>query len=107
MGEAIADKAELSLLDILLDRIKKLLLADLRCWASVRTTPQSCQSQPDSTDLKFGVGPTRDFHDHVEQSLLLTTQDVNTLPHSGDPRRRTWRRGGYRGRETLELRPFR
>ena len=49
MGEAVADVAELALLDVLLDGVEIFLLGD----------------------LLFGVGPAGDLDNHVEDGLLV------------------------------------
>ena len=42
MGEAVADVAELALLDILLDGVEELILGDLDCSAHVSTRLLTC-----------------------------------------------------------------
>lgn len=46
--EAVADESKFALFDILLDRIEGFLLGDLH----------------------FGVGPTRDFDDHIQDTIV-------------------------------------
>lgn len=73
VGEAVADVAELSLLDILLNGVEGLLLGDLL------RSKQSVQAflhvrailRAGATYLKLGIGPAGDLNNHVEDGLLL------------------------------------
>jgi hypothetical protein len=52
MGEAIAHVAQTTLLDVLLDRVERLLLRDLH----------------------LGIGPAGNFDDHVEDAVVLVRE---------------------------------
>lgn len=62
VGEAVADEAETTLLDILLDRIEGLLLGDLH----------------------LGVGPARDLDNHVEDAIALVGEKRNVVEGRDD-----------------------
>ena len=57
MGEAVADEAELALLDILLDGVQVLILGD----------------------LELGVGPTGNLNNHVEDVVGLVSIERNIV----------------------------
>jgi hypothetical protein len=57
VGEAVADETKLALLDVLLDRVQKLLLGDLH----------------------LAIGPSWDFDNHVEDSLGLIGVEGNIV----------------------------
>ncbi|ELU40304.1 hypothetical protein AG1IA_05667 [Rhizoctonia solani AG-1 IA] len=52
VGEAVADKTELALLNVLLDGIERLLLGDFH----------------------LGVGPTRNLDNHVQNAIVLVSK---------------------------------
>jgi len=70
--EAVTNVAKLALLDVLLDRVERLLLGDLyprqirKCsdgiWVAKGTV---------STHLHLGVGPARHLNNHVQDGLAL------------------------------------
>ena len=62
VGEAVADIAKLSSLDILLDGVERLLLGDFH----------------------LGVGPTGDLDDHVEDAIGLVSEQRNVVPRRDD-----------------------
>lgn len=62
VGEAVADEAETTLLDILLDRVEGLLLGDLH----------------------LGVSPARDLDDHVEDAIALVGEKRNVVERRDD-----------------------
>jgi hypothetical protein len=57
VGEAVTDKAELALLDILLDGVEWFFLGDLH----------------------LGVGPTRNLNNHVQDALALVNKQRNIM----------------------------
>jgi len=57
VGEAVADESKFAFLDILLNWVKKFLLAD----------------------LQFGIGPSWDLDDHVQDCLLLICIERNVV----------------------------
>lgn len=57
MGEAVADITEFALLDVLLDRVKQLVLGD----------------------FQLGIGPTRHFNNHVQNTLFLVSKQRNVM----------------------------
>ena len=58
VGEAVTDVAQPTLLDVLLYRIERLLLGDLH----------------------LGVGPARDFNDHVEDAIVRISEQRDVVP---------------------------
>lgn len=80
VGEAVADEAELALLDVLLDGVEKLFFRDLALrivseelpphdWGPFRPrgrAPSHCM-----TYFHLSIGPPRHLDDHIEHSLLL------------------------------------
>lgn len=62
VGEAVANKAQLVLLDILLDGVERLLLGDLH----------------------LGVGPAGDLNDHVEDALVLVGEQRDVVEGGDD-----------------------
>lgn len=62
VGEAVANVAELALLDVLLDRVEGLLLRDLH----------------------LRVGPARDLNDHVENAIILVGEKRNVMEGRND-----------------------
>jgi hypothetical protein len=62
VGEAVTHIAQTALLDILLDRIERLLLGD----------------------FEFGVGPARDLDDHVQDALALVGEEGNIVEGRDD-----------------------
>jgi len=62
VGETVPDESEFTLLDILLDGVEGLILGD----------------------LKLGVGPSRDFNDHVEDGLGLVGKEGNVVERRDD-----------------------
>jgi hypothetical protein len=78
VGEAVANEAQLALLDVLLDGIEEILLGDLAvdfvlavvCGVmehSVERNPTAMAK----TYLHLAIGPARDLNDHVQDGLLL------------------------------------
>ena len=57
MGETVPDESESTLFDILFDRIEQLLLADFH----------------------LRVGPSRNFHDHVEDAVVLISEERDVM----------------------------
>jgi hypothetical protein len=57
MGEAVADVAQATLLDILLDGVERLLFGDLH----------------------LRIGPARDLDDHVEDAIVLVGEERNVV----------------------------
>jgi hypothetical protein len=73
VGEAVAHKAKLALLDVLLDGVEELILGDLFAAAIVVSMPSWKGHGPyDSslTHLKLGIGPARNLNDHVQDRLF-------------------------------------
>lgn len=75
VGEAVAHEAELTLLDVLLDRVQRLLLADLDAM-SVSGLSSGVVRGPSprhrmNTDLHLRIGPAGNLDNHVEDGLLL------------------------------------
>ena len=62
VGEAVADVAQLALLDILLDRVEGLLLGDLH----------------------LRVGPARNLDDHVEDAVVLVSKERDVVEGRDD-----------------------
>jgi len=62
VGEAVANKAQLALLDVLLDRVEGLLLGDLH----------------------LGVGPAGDLDNHVENAVALVGEEGNVVEGGDD-----------------------
>jgi len=62
VGEAVAHVTEPSLFDVLFDRVERLLLGDLH----------------------LGIGPPRDFDDHVEDAILLISVERNVMERRDD-----------------------
>ena len=58
VGKAVANIAQSTLLDILLDGIEGLFFRDLH----------------------FGVGPTGNLNDHVEDAVVLVREEGNVVP---------------------------
>lgn len=88
MGKAVADESKLALLHVLLDRIQSFLLGDLeeadQCWLTSEIDAGQCQCLRSGqgnlftalgprclTHLHLRIGPSGDFHDHVEHRLLF------------------------------------
>ena len=63
MREAVAHVAQPTLFDVLLDGVERLFLADLH----------------------LGVGPARDFDDHVEDAIVLVCEEGDVV-EGGDDR---------------------
>jgi hypothetical protein len=62
VGEAVANETEFALLGVLKDGVELLFLGD----------------------FELGVGPTRDFDDHVEDSSLLVGEEGNVVEGGDD-----------------------
>ena len=62
VGEAVADVAELALLDVLLDGVKGLLLGSLH----------------------LRVGPARDLDDHVQDAIVLVGEEGDVVERRDD-----------------------
>ena len=62
VGEAVANEAQTTLLDVLLDGIEWLLLGD----------------------LEFSVGPAGDFDNHVEDTIALVCKERNVVEGGDD-----------------------
>jgi len=62
MGEAVADKAQTTLLDILLDRIEGF----------------------SGRDLHLGVRPAGNFDDHVEDAIVLICEERDVVERGDD-----------------------
>lgn len=62
MREAVADESQPALLDILFNGIERFLFGDLH----------------------FGVGPARDFDDHVENTIALVSEQRNVVEGRDD-----------------------
>lgn len=60
--ETVSNVAETTSLDVLLDRVESLLLGDLH----------------------LGVGPARDFDDHVEDAIVLVGEERDIVPWGND-----------------------
>jgi hypothetical protein len=77
VGEAVANEAQLALLDILLDGIEEIVLGDLAVdflLAVVCGVEHSVDRNPTAmakTYLHLAIGPARDLNDHVQDGLLL------------------------------------
>jgi hypothetical protein len=74
VGEAVADISKLALLDVLLDGVERLLLGDLLgelARLSRRGTTAVQVAVRTNSHLHLRIGPSRDLHDHVEDSLLF------------------------------------
>jgi hypothetical protein len=85
VGEAVPNKAELALLNVLLDGVESLLLGDLEgrsvivlgwnlSWNDAREHQLRC------THFHLRIGPARHFDDHVEHGLLLVGIEGNVVP---------------------------
>lgn len=57
VGEAVSNVAQLSLLDVLLDRVEGLFLANLH----------------------FGVGPARNLDDHIEDTIVGVSEEGDVV----------------------------
>jgi len=62
VGETVANETQPTLLDVLLDGIERLLLGD----------------------LEFGVGPTGDLDNHVEDAIALVGKERNVVEGGDD-----------------------
>jgi len=62
MGEAVSNETQTTFLDVLLDGVEWLLLGD----------------------LKLGVGPTRDLHNHVEDAIALVGKERDVVERGDD-----------------------
>ena len=71
MGETVANVAQSTLLDILLDGVEGLFF----------------------TDLHFSVGPAGNFDDHVEDPVVLVSEEGDVVP---------WANGGL-GHRRIEV----
>lgn len=71
MGEAVPHEAELALLDVLLDGIERLLLADLHTWSALSALRGAGRRRAGRTHLHLRIGPAGDLHDHVEDGLAV------------------------------------
>ena len=77
--EAVADEAQLALLDVLLDGVEEFLLGDLGvdhmlavvCGAMIKSTVDWNPTAMAKTYLHLAIGPARDLNDHVQDGLLL------------------------------------
>jgi hypothetical protein len=91
VGEAVSNESKLALLDILLDRVPEVVSIEAQGgWFSGRTRilPWKSSSTLDDivcsglalcTNLKLGIGPSRDLNDHVQDSLLLICIQGNVM----------------------------
>jgi hypothetical protein len=75
VGEAVADEAQLALLDVLLDGVEEFLLGDLEAGAGSAIEGDDEESRTATataeTHLHLAIGPARDLNDHVQDGLLL------------------------------------
>ena len=82
MRKAIADIAELALLDILFDGVQSLFLGNLEDGVSTNTCRNVTvvESFPKRvTYLHLGIRPSWNFHNHIEDSLLLVGVQGNVM----------------------------
>ncbi len=62
MGETVSNDTQTTFLDILLDGVEDFLFRD----------------------LEFGISPSRNFDDHVEDAIVLVGKEGNIVPWRDD-----------------------
>lgn len=84
--EAVPHVSELSLLDVLLDRVELLVLGDLdptleeERSTGIEALPTSSDELRRPAHLQLGIGPSRNLHDHVQDSLLIGRVERDVVP---------------------------
>ena len=84
--EAVADEAQLALLDVLLDGVEEFLLGDLGVDHMLAVVCGVVESSVDwnptvmaKTYLHLAIGPARNLNDHVQDGLLLVGVEGNIV----------------------------
>lgn len=62
MGETVPDETQTTFLNILFDGVEEFLFRD----------------------FEFGIGPSRNFNDHVEDTIVLVGEERDVVPWRND-----------------------